>query len=232
MFCPKCGNQLPDGAKFCTSCGAQMAAAMPQQPQQPQQPQYQPPQQQYQQPVYQQQPYQQQYNQQQQYQQYHQSAYQQQPPYQQQYQQAPYGQQQYQQPYPMRQLKTNRALWKIIVFSLITFGIYPIVVFSGISEAINTAASRYDGKKTMHFCLLIFLIAPITFGIGAIVWFHRISNRIGNELMRRRLPYSFGASDFWIWYFLLSIIIVGPFIYVHKLCKAMNLICADYNVNG
>ena len=209
MFCPKCGNQLPDGAKFCTSCGAQMAAAMPQQPQQPQQPQYQPPQQQYQQPVYQQQPYQQQ-------------------PYQQQYNQ----QQQYQQPYPMRQLKTNRALWKIIVFSLITFGIYPIVVFSGISEAINLAASRYDGKKTMHFCLLIFLIAPITFGIGAIVWFHKISNRIGNELMRRRLPYSFGASDFWIWYFLLSIIIVGPFIYVHKLCKAMNLICADYNVNG
>ncbi len=26
MFCPKCGSQLPDGARFCTSCGASVAA--------------------------------------------------------------------------------------------------------------------------------------------------------------------------------------------------------------
>lgn len=24
MFCPKCGNQLPDRAAFCTSCGSPM----------------------------------------------------------------------------------------------------------------------------------------------------------------------------------------------------------------
>lgn len=230
MFCSQCGSKLPDGAKFCTSCGAQLAAA--QQPQQPQQPQYQPPQpnnqyqQQFQQPYgqqqYNQQYQQQQYGQQQQYQQYHQSAYQQQPPYQPQYQQA----------YPMRQLKTNRAWWKIWLLGFITFGIYTIVALTNISNSINTAASRYDGKKTMHACLLLFLIAPITLGIGAFVWFHKLSNRIGNELMRRQLPYSFGASDFWIWAFLLSIIVVGPFIYLHKLCKAMNFVCADYNARG
>ncbi|HZJ77854.1 MAG TPA: zinc ribbon domain-containing protein [Clostridia bacterium] len=27
MFCPKCGNQLPDGAKFCASCGNQLKGA-------------------------------------------------------------------------------------------------------------------------------------------------------------------------------------------------------------
>lgn len=27
MFCPKCGNQLPDGSAFCSKCGAQLAAA-------------------------------------------------------------------------------------------------------------------------------------------------------------------------------------------------------------
>lgn len=37
MFCNRCGAQLPDGAKFCTVCGAALAAAptVPQQPPQP-----------------------------------------------------------------------------------------------------------------------------------------------------------------------------------------------------
>ena len=54
MFCTKCGNQVPDGQKFCSACGNPMAPAQqPRQPQygQPQQ-QYQQPQQQYQQPQY------------------------------------------------------------------------------------------------------------------------------------------------------------------------------------
>ena len=31
MFCPKCGNQVSDGARFCPKCGAQIAGGMPQQ---------------------------------------------------------------------------------------------------------------------------------------------------------------------------------------------------------
>jgi len=27
MFCSKCGNQMPDGAKFCSACGAEFATA-------------------------------------------------------------------------------------------------------------------------------------------------------------------------------------------------------------
>ena len=182
------------------------------------QPQYQQPRPQYQQP--QAPAYQQQF-----YQQRAQAQYQQPQP---QYQQ-PYGQYQ---PRPVRQLNTSRSLIKYILLSMITFGIYSIVYHSSISESINLAASRYDGKKTMHYCLLMFIIAPITFGIGAIVWFHRVSERIGRELARRNLAYTFGANDFWLWGVLGSMIFVGPFIYYHKLSKAMNLICADYNVRG
>lgn len=29
MFCPHCGNQLPDGSKFCGKCGAQLGGAAP-----------------------------------------------------------------------------------------------------------------------------------------------------------------------------------------------------------
>ena len=85
----------------------------------------------------------------------------------------------------------------------------------------------------MHYCLLTFVIAPITLGIGGIVWCHRISARIGNELARRGLAYNFGAGTFWGWNVLGSLLFgVGPFIYLHKLCKAMNLLCGDYNARG
>ena len=170
MFCPNCGNNIPDNSSACPTCGAPLQAA-------PQQTAY-------------------------------------------------------QNAGSARKLNTSRGLVKFILLSIITLGIYALVYFSSVSESINEAASRYDGKKTMHFCLLAFIISPITFGIGTIVWFHKVSNRIGNELSRRGLGYSFSASTFWLWDVLGSLIFIGPFVYLHKLSKAMNMICADYNEKG
>ncbi|MBE7040444.1 MAG: DUF4234 domain-containing protein [Ruminococcaceae bacterium] len=133
---------------------------------------------------------------------------------------------------PAVQLKTNKGLLKYILLSIITFGIYPLVVMSSVSDSVNIAASRYDGKKTMHYCLLYFIVAPITLGIGALVWYHNISNRIGDELRRRGIAYSFGAADFWLWNILGSFILIGPLVYTHKLFRATNLMCANYNING
>jgi len=135
-------------------------------------------------------------------------------------------------PAPVGQLKTNRSILKFILLSIVTFGIYSIVFYSGISNDINVVASRYDGKKTMHYALLLFLIGPLTFGIGYFVWFHKISNRIGGEVSRRGINYSFSASTFWLWFVLGSLILVGPFIYGHQLCKAMNMMAENYNTNG
>lgn len=135
-------------------------------------------------------------------------------------------------PTPVVQLATNRGLLKFILLSLITFGIYGIVVMSCISSDINTIASRYDGKKTMHYCLVTFLFSWLTFGIVPIVWCHRLCSRIGTELSRRGIDYPFGAGTYWGWGVLGALIVVGPFIYVHKLMKSMNLLSADYNVNG
>ena len=131
-----------------------------------------------------------------------------------------------------RQRQLEQGLLKALLLSIITFGIYPLVVMSSISSDINIVASRYDGKKTMHFCLLVFIIVPLTFGIAGIVWYHRISNRIGNELKRRGISYSFSAADFWLWNVIGSIIFIGPFVYLHKMFKAVNKMNADYNING
>lgn len=133
---------------------------------------------------------------------------------------------------PVGKLKTNRSLLKYILLSIITLGIYSIVVMSSISTDINTIASRYDGKKTMHYCLVFFIFSWLTCGIVPIVWSHRISARIGNELARRGINYSFGAGNFWLWNILGSLIIIGPFVFYHKFLKSMNLLAADYNARG
>ena len=133
---------------------------------------------------------------------------------------------------PVAQLKTNRGLIKLILLSLITFGIYPLVLWSSVSNDINTIATRYDGKKTTHYLLMAFVFSWLTFGISPIVWNHKISARIGNELKRRGINYSFGAGSFWGWCVLGSLIGIGPLVYTHKQLKAMNKLSEHYNVYG
>ena len=71
----------------------------------------------------------------------------------------------------------------------------------------------------------------VPFVIAMFVWMHRVSNRIGVELKRRGLGYEFSARHYWLWFALGSLIIVGPFVYIHKLCKAMNMLAEDYHAN-
>ena len=132
---------------------------------------------------------------------------------------------------PALQLPTERGLLKMFFLGLITFGIYPIVIESRISSEINIVASRYDGKRTIPF-LAAFWLMYITIGIYGFVWNHKFSERIGAEIRRRGYNYSFGASDYWLWGVLGSLIIVGPFVYCYKLMKSMNMINASYNIYG
>ncbi len=133
---------------------------------------------------------------------------------------------------PVGQLATNRKLWKYVLFSILTLGIYGIVFYSKLSADVDIVCNRYDGRRTMPYCLLYFLVGIVTFGIAYFVWFNKISNRIGAELERRGIDYSFNAGKYWLWNVLGSFILVGPFIYLHKLSKAMNYMNADYNING
>ncbi|WEV69881.1 DUF4234 domain-containing protein [Bifidobacterium sp. ESL0775] len=155
---------------------------------------------------------------------------------------------------PVGQLNTNRSLVKWILLGFITLGIYDIVIMTGATDALNTIASRYDGKKTMHYCLLYFLVGPITFGIGTLVWFHKMSDRVGNELQRRGYqPPEITATTFWLFNALPSFfeipVLIGAFfvpflfvvdlalyalqlVYMYKYLDAMNTLCADYNMRG
>ncbi|MBR5106672.1 MAG: DUF4234 domain-containing protein [Bacteroidales bacterium] len=127
--------------------------------------------------------------------------------------------------------RTNRGLLKFLLLSFITLGIYGIVVMTHISMEIDTIASPRDHKNTMNYLLVFFFLGPITLGIYTLIWNHNLSNRIGDELKARNLGYEFGAGDFWGWGILGSLILIGPFVFVHKLLKSMNLINESYNAS-
>ena len=129
----------------------------------------------------------------------------------------------------MEKLRTHRSFAAYFFLSLITLGIYGIVVMSHISSEINTVASKHDGKHTMHYCWILFIFSWLTLGIAPIVWFHRISNRIGNDIRLRGGHSSFGADTFWLWAVVGSLISIGPLVYVYKLLHAMNQLNDLYN---
>ena len=128
-------------------------------------------------------------------------------------------------------LPTKRSLAKMFFLGIITLGIYPVVIWSRIVTELNIAASRHDGRRTMPYFAMVTL-TPVTLGILPLVWMHNFCCRIGDELNFRRINYRFAPRDFWLWNVLGSLILVGPFVFVHKLMKAMNMVNDDFNRCG
>lgn len=104
---------------------------------------------------------------------------------------------------PKIQLPTKRGLGKMILFSILTLGIYPMVIWSRLVGEVNMVASRYDGERSMSFFGML-MLSPLTLGIHSLVWMHKLCRRIGAELQRRNINSTFGARDFWLWNILLG----------------------------
>ncbi len=132
---------------------------------------------------------------------------------------------------PAYKIATNRALWKMIVFGILTLGIYPTVISYYMAEDINLIACPHDGRRTMH-PVAAGLLGAVTLGVYYFVWEHTLCNRIRDELNRRGIDYAFGARTFWLWCILGSLIFAGPLVFMHKYCKAMNYLADDYNAHG
>lgn len=129
-------------------------------------------------------------------------------------------------------LKTNRSMWKLMILNILTLGIYSILFFIPFSFDIDKVAPRRDGKKTFNY-LFAWLLSIFTFQIVIAAWFHIITQRVEDALAENDINYSFGMGDFWGWYVFGSFLcFVGPFVYFHKLCTAMNLLCENFNAKN
>jgi hypothetical protein len=125
-------------------------------------------------------------------------------------------------------LQTNRKIWKLVILDLLTLGVYGIIFFIPFSFDLDKISPKKDGSKTMSY-LFVYLLSSVTFAIILHIWFYQITERVEEALNERGINYDFGTSTFWTWYIAGSFILVGRIVYLHKLCKAMNLLCEDYN---
>ena len=125
-------------------------------------------------------------------------------------------------------LKTDRSMWKLMILNILTLGIYGIVFFIPFSFDLDKIAPKRDRSKTMNY-LVAYILSIFTFSFVLLIWYYQITCRIEEALAQRNIDYEFSTGTFWGWYFLGSFILVGPFVYFHKLCKAMNLLCENYN---
>ena len=132
--------------------------------------------------------------------------------------------------YKPTMLKTNRQMWKLMLFSILTLGFYGIFFFIPLSFDIDKAAPRRDGERTMNY-LWAHILAMFTFSIVVDIWHFHIAQRLEEALAIRKIEYDFGTKDFWLFFVLGSLVLIGPFVYFHKLCTAMNLLCDHYNSN-
>lgn len=129
---------------------------------------------------------------------------------------------------PPRKLEENRSFVKFLLLTIFTLGIYGIIFFISFSFDLDKVASRHDGKKTMNY-LFAYLLSSFTLTVVMIVWFYGVSERITEELERREIDNPFTMSDFWMWYVVGSLFLVGPLVYHYKMLRAMNQLCRAYN---
>lgn len=86
----------------------------------------------------------------------------------------------------------ERSFLLYVFLTAITFGIYPIVYWSKISNEVN-ALCEGDGKKTMKY-IYVWLLNFVTFGIFGVIWEHKLANRLKENAARYNLNFSEGGA--------------------------------------
>lgn len=131
----------------------------------------------------------------------------------------------------VHQMATNRAWWKMLLLGIITLGIYPIIVQDKMVHELNTAAYAHDGVITLS-PTAIAPLTGITLGIYYFYYQHTYMARLKQELQYRGISYGIGPGYFWLLGVVFAFTLVCPCVLLHKICKAHNLINADYNQKG
>lgn len=125
-------------------------------------------------------------------------------------------------------LKTNRGLLKYIVFSILTLGIYDLVLIHRAAEETNITCAE-DGKKSTGLILFI-LFSILTIGIYSFIWYYNMIERWGKYMRKHNQTPSLSGSTYLLWLIVGAFLVgIGILIATHMYLKAWNETNEVYN---
>ncbi len=119
----------------------------------------------------------------------------------------------------------ERSVLSLLLFSVMTFGIYPIVFWHKVSKEVELLCEG-DGKKTMKY-VFVWLLNFITFGIAGIVWRAKLAQRLKDNAARYNLRFS--ESGALAACYDVVVLFVGPIINRFILIKNLNAMGVAFN---
>lgn len=125
-------------------------------------------------------------------------------------------------------INENRRLWKLVLFTIPTFGIYNIVFWFQFTRDLNEM--NREEKKIKNYILVLFL-SLITLGIYRWVWFFYLADRIQTTGEDMGLKIKPGPGTTLGWRLFGSFILIGPLVSDYFVIRNMNRIAKEYNQN-
>lgn len=116
---------------------------------------------------------------------------------------------------------------KFLLLSIVTCGIYSIVVLYRFTEAINSLCDG-DEKESPNY-IVVFLLGLVTLGIYGLYWIHRQAERLQDIAPKYNCTITTSATSILLWDSFGTFIGVGQFIAWNNMFKNINRIIENYN---
>ncbi|MBQ3426405.1 MAG: DUF4234 domain-containing protein [Clostridia bacterium] len=124
-------------------------------------------------------------------------------------------------------VKQDRSLGLLILFSILTCGIYSYFFWYKLAEDMNIMCDG-DGEHTTDGIVMILLFL-FTFGIYPYIWYYQVGNRLQSNAKRYGLEFNESGTTVVLWLILGIFVAIGPFIGLYIIIKNANTVAVMYN---
>lgn len=125
-------------------------------------------------------------------------------------------------------IKEDRKLWKLVLLTIPTFGIYNIIFWFQFTRDINEM-NREDRRIKNY--ILVWCLSILTLGIYRWVWLFYLEDRLQVTGERMGIRIKPGAGTVLSWKLFGSFILIGPFVADYYIIRNMNRLAREYNTN-
>lgn len=123
-------------------------------------------------------------------------------------------------------IQDDRKLWKLILLTIPTFGIYNIYFWFQFTRDLNDM-NRED-KRIKNY-ILVWCLSILTLGIYRWVWLFYLADRIQVTGERMGIKIRPGGGTVLAWKLFGSFIFIGPFVADYYIIRNMNYLAKEYN---